>query len=496
MNKIKLQKPEILIFTLIILVGIYLRFYDLTGRFEFGHDHDLAAWFVRDVLVNRHLRLIGQETSTRGIFIGPLYYYVQIPFFLIFRMNPIALSVTSSLIGVFGMFSVYFVISRTLGKRVALIALTFYALSYFVVSNDREAVPTTPVIIWSVWYFYALELIHKAKFKQGFLLYGILAGLIWHLNVTLVLLVPLVFLAIKKSNRRVKTADLTQGAVALILLISPFLLFEIRHNFIQAKSFFASIVVNQGDIYTGFEKVRRVLYIANKNVVSFVWGTELISEKFFGLAILTFIFLLLSYKRKITKFQSILFSLWLLLYLLFFSIYSKAVSEYYLNGLFVVYLVLISAFLDYLIQQKVLKWTAFLFFSLYAFFNIQKVLLSYHVVAKNYVNKKALVSEIKNDMQKKTYDCAAISYITDPGYDLGYRYFFYWQGVKLKNISENVPVYSIVFPLGKDGVKHDVNFGALGLIYPEDKDYSIRDVEKACQGDNYNLTQPMFGFNN
>ena len=69
---------------IIIAVGMFLRSIQLEDRFSYGHDQDLASWFVKDVLINGHLRLIGQETSTQGIFIGPLYYYLLIPFLYLF----------------------------------------------------------------------------------------------------------------------------------------------------------------------------------------------------------------------------------------------------------------------------------------------------------------------------------------------------------------------------------------------------------------------------
>src|SRR3989304_4817982 len=106
-----------LILMAIFLLGIFLRFYQIKERFIFNHDHDLTFWIVKDVLLNKHLRLIGQETSTQGIFIG-----------------------------LFGIFSSYWVFSKSFDKKTGLIASFLYALSFTSAANDREAVPTMPVI--------------------------------------------------------------------------------------------------------------------------------------------------------------------------------------------------------------------------------------------------------------------------------------------------------------------------------------------------------------
>src|SRR5690606_9068199 len=97
------------IFLLVLLAGILLRVINIEKRFYFGHDHDLAMWFVRDVVYNNHLRLIGQQTSTEGIFIGPLYYYLVIPFVMLGGFSALGLVATTILIGLFGVWSAYYV---------------------------------------------------------------------------------------------------------------------------------------------------------------------------------------------------------------------------------------------------------------------------------------------------------------------------------------------------------------------------------------------------
>src|SRR3989304_8690751 len=74
---------------IILILGLFLRLYKAQELFLYGHDHDLAGWFVRDVVENMHFRLIGQDTSTQGIFIGPVYYYLLVPFYLLSGMDPI-----------------------------------------------------------------------------------------------------------------------------------------------------------------------------------------------------------------------------------------------------------------------------------------------------------------------------------------------------------------------------------------------------------------------
>ena len=107
---------------LILILGFCLRVYGSKMNLDYSHDTDLAGWFVKDVLLNHHLRLIGQETSTQGVFIGALYYYLLVPFYFFLHMDPVAGIYLATLLGLFAIWSFYFVFTRTFNKQVGLVA--------------------------------------------------------------------------------------------------------------------------------------------------------------------------------------------------------------------------------------------------------------------------------------------------------------------------------------------------------------------------------------
>src|SRR5687767_6783308 len=100
------------LFIIILLAGLFLRTYKAPELLMYGHDHDLSGWVVRDIVEDKHFRLIGQETSSRGVFIGPAFYYALIPFYLLFNMDPIGGVLLSTLIGVATLVSIYFVMQK------------------------------------------------------------------------------------------------------------------------------------------------------------------------------------------------------------------------------------------------------------------------------------------------------------------------------------------------------------------------------------------------
>ena len=473
----------------IILIGLFLRSYQLREWFVYGHDHDLASWIVKDIVINKHPRLIGQLTSTPGIFIGPIYYYSLIPFYLLFNMDPIALPVSSVVYGMFIIWSTYFTFSRIINKKVGLIAAFIYAVSLYTVHNDRESVPTTPVIAWTIWYLYSLVLILKNKTRYAFILLGILFGLIWHLNMTLFLLSPLVIIALYLVKVKIKVKDIISGIVPFLLVSLPLIAFETRHGFSQIRSFMLAFTADQGDnTYQGISKIIRVIYLINKNYSGLISGYLPDNPtKYITLLTIVLLFVYLFKKKIISKNISVLVVAWSVIYILFFSLYSKTLSEYYLNGIMVLALVVLSVFIGYLLDNARRKWMGY--FILIAFLIINIYRLSLFGGSTIYTDKLAIVEHIEEHSQMQGYECVAVSYLTDPGYELGYRYFYWFEGLKLNHISDHVPVYSIVFPQ-KPYFETDADFGAIGLIYP---DPSIKD-NIICEDENTNLTDPMFGY--
>src|SRR5436853_1059494 len=113
----------------ILIVGFFLRIYHALALFMYSHDQDLAGWMIKDIVVNHHLRLIGQETTSHGVFIGPLFYYLQIPFYYLTHMDPAGALLLVVILGTFTIWSTYFVVTRIYNKQVGLIAAAIYAIS-------------------------------------------------------------------------------------------------------------------------------------------------------------------------------------------------------------------------------------------------------------------------------------------------------------------------------------------------------------------------------
>ena len=475
---------------LILLISLFFRAYQARVGFSYNHDNDLASWIIKDIVVNKHLRLVAHQTSTDGIFIGPLFYYLQLPFYLLNKMDPIGGVYAATIVGLFSTFSFWFVFTKTFGKKEGYIAALIQAFSYYLILNDREVVPTMPAILWTVWYLYDLALLLKGD-KKGLILLGLLIGLIWSINMALI--VPLLagVVAIILAKKKLSKEGLLKGFMVLFISSLPLIFFEARHNFLQVRAFYSAFTQPQHDVVGGFAKLLRVILLLGKNVKTFLFGPMINISYNLSLVLSLLAFAFLYLKRALSKNLTIVLILWVASFIGFFSLYSKTLSEYYLNGALIFWIVTLTLLLSQLLGSKY-KVVGLTLFAIYLLVN-SLGFFTHQYNGNGYMERKAVVKEIDEDRLKHGFPCISISYIVNPGYDLGYRYLFYLRNMHVNHPDSGAPVYTIVFPQ-KDIFVTDKAFGGIGLIYPDYSRYTKEGIKFSCSGANSNLTDPMFGY--
>ncbi len=478
----------------ILLLALFFRTYQLVERSDFGHDADLYSWIVKDIVVNGHLRLVGQETSAPGIFIGPLFYYLLVPFFILFKMDPASALIALTIIGMLTVISYYFVFTKLFSSKIGLIAAFLYAV---LISNavwfDRRLAPSTPTNLWTIWYFYTIVMMARGKFHTLPIL-GILIGLIWHLHIALLPALSAIPVAILVSKKLPNFSQTLKFFLSLFITLLPLIIFELRHNFQQFFSILQNFTVEREGA-KGWYKVQIILEMISKNINSLLFAPQsfkITQNLFFPLAILLSSFWLIK-KKLITQKELIPLIVWILGVVIFFSLSSSPISEYYFYNIEIIFLTIISLLLYYLLKSspagKVLVIGALLIIAsknVYSIINDQP----YH---KGYVEKKAVVDYIVNDAKAKNFPCFSINYITSPGENVGFRYFFFLKNAKLSRAGNNSPVYNIVIPDEYAAGEIEKKFGHIGIITPKNT-ASKEIIEDVCLGANTNLTDPMWGY--
>lgn len=486
-------KRYILVLCLILIIALFFRTYNSIEWFDYAHDGDLYSWIVKDIVVDHHFRLIGQLTSAPGIFIGPLFYYTLIPFFLLTRMDPVGAVIPITIIGVATVFSYYYVFSRLFKKGIGLAIAFMHASLLTTISFDRWVVPSTPTNIWLVWYFYTIIMLTRGHYSVLPLL-GFLIGLIWHIHIALaptLAVVPLAFFLAKKLPSR---KQISMFFAAFLIPSVPLIAFEARHGFSQTTSFVNNLAVNQGG-GTGFEKLQILLIKGTNNIMRLFFYPHDFSfiNGYLFVGLILILAILLVRKQIITKKELIIFYAWILANVLFYSTSSVVFSEYYLANIEILFLSITSSCLYLLYKSsklgKYITLSLFLGILISSATNIHTL----YIFRKGYVERKATALFITQDSREKGFPCVSISYITSPGENVGFRYFFWLNNLKTTKVQKNSVTYSIVNPPEFAHGKQEKYFGQIKVIVPEEIP-TMAQIEKSCSGENTNLTDPMFGF--
>ena len=489
-----LKKNYYFLVIIFLFINIFTRGYKAVERFNFAHDGDLYSWIVKDIVVNRHLRLIGQETSTQGIFVGPLFYYLITPFFLLTNMSPTGVLIFASILALFTAVSFLYVFNNLFGKTAGLIALILQTILMPRILHDRWVVPTILESIWDVWYFFCIVKLLKGEFKFLWLL-GLLVALMWHINLSLAPLLLLIPLSIYLSKKRISKKDIGGFLIFFISASLPLILFELKHNFSQSKHFIQSFIINQGQV-GGFDKFMHVLFEATWNLTYlFSYPIEIKFEIRVVISLLIFLCAWILVKRKRLSLQNFLiFLFWVMSVVAFFSLSSKIISEYYFANLELIFLAIIILSFTALIDSPGFgSVIAFILLTFLIGKNLYFFIFKGHYNQMGYLERKQTVEYIAKDASLRGYPCVSISYLTTPGNDLGFRYFFYLQKIHVNQPKSQSPNYTIVLPWSLSTESAKVRFGPIGVIDP-DKSYTKDEVSKSCSGQNSNLTDPLFGY--
>src|SRR3990170_8212873 len=118
LSKILISYRLIYIFLFVILsLAFIIRVYRLNDLLGFYYDQGRDALVVWNLWHEGKLFLIGPVTGLPGIFLGPFYYYLIAPFYLISGGNPAIPSIFLSVLVVTSLYILYLTGKEIGGKK-------------------------------------------------------------------------------------------------------------------------------------------------------------------------------------------------------------------------------------------------------------------------------------------------------------------------------------------------------------------------------------------
>lgn len=439
--KKSLFKKENLILLFILIIGSILRLEGvINNSFAFTYDVGRDMLSLWNIAYNHKLSLIGPTTGIPGVFYGPWWYLILLPFFVVFKGSPQGIAFTMSLFGIVSIF-----LSFYLGKK---IANSFLGISMALLTAISPIMVSLSSQIWNpniapllvLLIFLILRNIYllknKAKpyyfFLLGFLLVlnidiEILWGILFFIGVVLSMLIIL--------KRKITNKQILLFLSGGVLILLPRIIFELRHSFLMSKSFFSffgkKTMEDKLDLYHFLEN--RVFTYFDQFA-----NTFLPNKGYIELFLLIFIVvvILLFYKKANNIIKDFILTS-IIIFLVFFLgtlIFSHALWPHYFVGLPIIYILLLSISL-YLLFKNSKKYIIsililiilFLFnFTSFSFVkNFQKPL--WEGDASVFRNQLAVVDYIYSDVKEKDFK---YELYTPPVFDNTYQYLFKWYGSK------------------------------------------------------------------
>ena len=428
----------------ILALGAFLRLWRISEYMTFLGDEGRDVLVVKQMIVDHKFTLLGPTSSVGGFFLGPVYYYFMLPFLWAWRLDPTGPAVMVAVFGIATIYVVYRLGRELFGTGAGIIAALLYAVSPLVIAYSRSSWNPNVVPFFSTLLLYLLwRVVVRRRWRDMFWVGAVMGiGLQLHyLFLFLFVLVGFWFLIYGRKREYVRFYGL--GFAGLVVGLSPYLAFELRHGFVNTQTVIRFLGEGKE---TGF--ILRQ-FLANMNDVPFrlfgrlvfrlpqpeIWDSLLSSQRlalavvirttlYVGLGILAF--LALRYRHEHQKQASILLLLWFIVPVLLFGFYKKAIYDYYF-GIFYALPFLVTA-LVLTIIARLKRGTVACLLLLFALllYNWQGQPFRYPP-NNQLAQMRGIAREALDQTGGKPFNFALIA---DNNSDHAYRYFFEISGNK------------------------------------------------------------------
>lgn len=461
LNLSQFLNRNFLILLLIVVIGSFLRLQGvLTNSFAYTYDVGRDMIALWNIVVNHDLMFIGATTGIQGVFYGPWWYYMLVPFFVIFRGDPAGIALTMSLVGISSII-LSFLVGRKIGGNLlgfSLAGLVSVSPALISLSSQIWNPNIAPLFVLLAFYclykIYSLDKIHnKYFFILGILLsINIDIEILWGLLFTLGVVVSLILVL----NKKIKIKQIIYLFLGALAVASPRIVFELKHGFLMTKSFILFLTSKNSteDPLTFFQILEgRVFSFVNLFSSSLTFNNQLIAWIIIVLALLS---LILFYKNSSEVIKRFIVTLLTIVVVFFVGtlIFRRALWPHYLVGLPVVYIFLFAISL-YLFSKKLNNLKVLVFaVIIFSIFNLDPInqikSITSPVFEGNsavYRNQLAVVDYVYREARGKDFKYVVY---TPPVYDYTYRYLFTWYGPSKYKYSSNEEARTAFFIIEQD----------------------------------------------
>lgn len=440
-----------IIFILILILGVGLRAQEMISHnFLFLLDQGRDMMAVKGILYDNHLTLIGPSTSLRGIFQGPLWYYLLALSTGIFDGNPWGGIVLMLTISIVVLFNVYFWMKKLFGEKAGIITLFLFAVSPEASAAATYAWNPHPMWLLVVVYIFTFySVIYKSN-KFNIILWPVI-GLMFHFQIALavfILLATIMYFLLFAKKALINKNSII-GIGLLLLTFFPQILFDIRHDFLMSKSALSFIGGSERGLFVSGEKSGYLeLVRAHFDSLYGNFRSAFINDGFVKNIFSLFLVVILSsiplvmrktnvFLKKESEFILFILKLLLIIILLTFA-YPFPLRYWFLTGFQSFYLILLGLLLSKFLVNRLGKVFIILILAILTFYSLQKINLLYFNPpndggAEKIKGKLSAIDYIYRDSKGEPF---GLLIFTPAVYTDAYDYLIFWYG---KNKYDYIP---------------------------------------------------------
>lgn len=434
-------------FIFIILVGIWFNFAKIEYLYTFNWDQERDVSIIQDQMIDKKdIVLLGPRVvDDTGFFLGPLHYYLHLPFYILYNGNPLA-GIYANAFYSFISILIFVVIVRILyGHSTSVIFGFLFFTNPVYISWNVSYIPLfTSIILYLCYKLYNKEILYLP-----YIFFVISLSLQSHFTGIFFLFAVAYLIYQKKLYQKFTTKILLFSLLGFLIPFVPLILFDFTHNFLNLKTFFSffkhTLISTHGMLENFLVSIR-----------SFSYFLPTLPFYIHYLLMVIWITLWIHFIKTHKKHFLTLFSLPVVTaQIVLFTIYRGSVSEYY----FIPTILILTLIVVLTILKNKLLVAIFLPTLFCAFF-IAGIQNKFSKNPLSIYNKMHVVEKLKD------LTFSNIEIRTPPGYNNGLTYILHYYKIK-PNESSNKKIWLVI----NEKEEYDINgyyykLGRIGLFKP------------------------------
>lgn len=318
--------------------------------FIFVYDQGRDALAVSKIL-HGDLTLIGPTTGLSGVFLGPFFYYLLAPLYLLGQGNPIVPAYAFVFIFSLAVIPIFYLARRAAGIWAGVLSVFFFVFSFVQFIFSRWLSNPTPLPLVSLLMFVAVVRALTTKKGIWFLCVGVLLGICLQLeaaNAFFLIPVLITILVLEWRKKIFSRVSLVfQSMAGFALTLAPQLLFEIKHHFLSTKALIASFQNLQEGVNT-YSLSSRSQLLFDLYAKGWFWRAPWREGAFVILVVACVVAVLLLHKKLFASQIFRILFVWFTVPLLFHLMYKGNHGnfwDYYIIGQYIPLYILVSVIL-------------------------------------------------------------------------------------------------------------------------------------------------------